>query len=100
MADMTSYDLGDLIQISAVFTNQAGTALDPTAVLFRTKNPAGVKVNLVYGVDAALVRDSEGHYHVNVDANVVGTWLYRFWSTGTGQGAETGSFIVESDPTA
>ena len=80
-----SYSVGDLIQISATWTNAVGTATDPTAVFAQYRNPSGDLTALTYGVDVALVRDSAGAYHVDIDANEAGTWRYRFYSTGTGQ---------------
>jgi hypothetical protein len=89
------YDLGDLVRCSAPFTNTAGTAIDPTAVFFKAKDPEGTAVGpYTYGVDAALVKDSTGNYHVDLDASKPGTWYYRFYSTGTGQASAEGSFTV------
>jgi hypothetical protein len=50
----------------------------------------------VYGVAPALVKDSTGHYHIDVSASMSGTWRYRWESTGAGQAAEEGAFVVES----
>ena len=83
------------MRCSAVFTNSSGTAIDPTAVLFKVTNPAGTPTTYTYGEDDELVKDSVGNYHVDVDANAAGVWRYRFYSTGTGQAAEEGMFIVE-----
>lgn len=90
-----SFTLGELIRVSGTFTNSAGTAADPTGVLFKYMNPEGTSIALVYGVDAALVKDSTGNYHIDVDANQTGTWRWRFYATGTGQTAEEGSFTVD-----
>lgn len=89
------YDVGDLVRASGSFTNAAGTAVDPTAVFAKYKDPAAAVTTLTYGVDAALVRDSAGNYHVDINANLAGHWCYRFYSTGTGQAAEEGTFIVD-----
>jgi len=91
---MDTYDLGDLVRCSGAFTNSSGTAIDPTSVYFAYKNPAGTLTTLEYGVDGALVKDSTGNYHVDVSAASAGTWFYRFYSTGTGQAADEGSFYV------
>ncbi len=91
-----AYQVGDLVRISAIFTNAAGTAVDPTAVLAKYKDPGGVTTTLTYGVDVALVRDSAGNYHVDINAASAGRWRYRFYSTGTGQAANEENFIVES----
>jgi len=88
------YQIGDLVRIAGIFTNAAGTAVDPTAVLAKYKTPAGVITTLTYGVDVALVRDSVGNYHVDINAASEGRWRYRFYSTGTGQAANEEDFIV------
>lgn len=91
------YDKGDLVRCSAIFTDAAGTFIDPTTVTAKTKNPAATTTTYVYGTDVALVRDSAGHYHIDVSVSTTGTWRYRFESTGTGQAAAEGVFIVKSD---
>ncbi len=90
-----AYSTGDLIRVEGSFTNAAGAAVDPTAVFAKYKTPAGVTTTLTYGVDAALVRDSAGNYHIDIDANSEGRWRYRFYSTGTGQSAQEEDFIVQ-----
>lgn len=93
--ELNEYDLGDLVRCSGSFTTTAGAAMDPAAVFFKVKDPEGtVSTPIQYGVDAALVKDSTGNYHVDVDANKSGTWRYRFYSTGNGQAADEGSFNV------
>lgn len=94
---MSDFVLGELVRVSAAFTNLVGAAADPAAVRFKYKDPEGAATSLVYGVDAALVRDSEGNFHVDIDANQPGTWKWKFYATGTGQTADTGSFTVEAD---
>jgi hypothetical protein len=89
------YDVGALVRCSGVFTNRSGTAVDPTVVGFKVKNPSGTVTTYTYGSGAQVVRDSAGHYHVDVDANAPGQWHYRFYSTGTGQAASEGVFDVD-----
>lgn len=36
---MNAYDKGDLVRVTATFTNSAGAATDPTAVTCRVKSP-------------------------------------------------------------
>lgn len=95
MTEPNSYDLGDLVRISGVFKDAAGEAIDPTSVSFRLRDPAGTVTTYVYGVAAELVKDSTGNYHIDVGASASGTWRYRWQSTGTGQAAEEGAFVVE-----
>ena len=89
------YDLGDLVRCSAAFTNSAGTALDPTAVIVKVKAPDGTVTTYTYGTDPEVVRDSAGNYHIDVDADASGTWYYRFHATGTGQSADEAAFFIQ-----
>lgn len=82
-----SYQVGDLVRATGTFTNAAGTVTDPAAVLAQYRDPSSNTASLTYGVDAALVKDSTGVYHVDIDADEVGWWHYRFYSTGSGQAA-------------
>lgn len=90
-----SYSVGDLVRISSVWTNAAGSAVDPGTVLATYRNPAGTATTYTYGVDAELEKDSTGHYHVDINANAAGVWWYKFYSTGSGQAASVpASFVV------
>lgn len=91
------YHLGDLVRVSGVFTNAVGTAVNPTVVNLSFRNPSGNETTYIYGTDAALVKDSTGNYHVDIDADEAGIWHYRWWSTGTGQAAEAVKFIVHPE---
>lgn len=89
-----AYDIGDLVRCTGTFA-ASGSNVNPAAVMFKVKKPSGTVVTYTYGTDAALVRDSTGVYHVDVDATEAGEWTYRFWSTGTGQAAAEGQFLVK-----
>lgn len=91
---MNIYDVGDLVKVSAVFSDEYGSAIDPAEVRLAYRTPAGVTTTLLYGTDAAVVRDSVGTYHANINATAAGTWRYRWFSSGTGQAAEEDKFYV------
>lgn len=95
--EINTYDFGDLARCSGSFTDTAGAAMDPAAVFFKVKDPEGDITTYQYGFDVALVKDSVGNYHVDVNANKPGTWTYRFYSTGNGQAADKRTFIVERE---
>ena len=93
---VNTYQLGDLVRCSGPFTNASDAAIDPSEVYFQVKNPSNQTTTYHYGQHAQLVKDSTGNYHVDIDADLCGTWYYRFYSTGTGQAADENSFIVEN----
>lgn len=93
MTTKNAYDIGDLVRCTGTFAS-SGSNVNPSAVMFKVKTPAGTVTTYTYGTDAALVRDSTGVYHVDVDAATAGDYVYRFWSTGTGQAAAEGQFWV------
>lgn len=90
----TSYDLGDLVRVSGAFTTAAGVAQDPSVVKCSVRSPAGVVTTYTYGTDPELMKDSTGNYHIDVSAATIGTYYYRWFSTGTGQAADEGWFEV------
>lgn len=92
---MSNYPVGNTIRVTAAFTNSAGTAIDPTAVYCTVLSPAGVTTTYQYGVDGALIKDSTGNYHLDIDASSAGEWRYRWYSTGTGKAAEESVFWVD-----
>lgn len=91
-----NYDQGDLVRVTAIFTTSAGTAIDPTTVkLAYRADSIGVTTIFTYGPDAQLVRAGTGSYYVDLDTNdSPGRYEWNFYSTGTGQAAENGSFYV------
>lgn len=91
---MSDFVVGELVRVSGAFTNAAGAAADPTGVGFKYKDPEGSLTAYVYGVGVQLARASAGNFYVDIDANQVGTWHWRFYATGTGQTADEGSFTV------
>ena len=88
------YDLGDLVRVTGTFTRASGAVMDPAVVKCQVKTPAGVKTSYTYGVDAAMVRDSVGVYHLDVSITASGHWWYRWYSTGAGQAAAETEFRV------
>ena len=90
------YTLGDLVRVTGTLTVTAtGDELDPDAVTFSVRHQAEDVTTYTYGDDVELVKSATGVYYVDVDANAAGLWWYRFASTGSGQAAQEGSFLVE-----
>lgn len=95
MRRVEEYALGTNVICSSVFTDEDGADQDPSVVNFSFYHEDEAAPTVyVYGTDNELVKDSVGHYHVNVDGNAVGWWYYRFYSTGTGQAAEEHKFRI------
>ena len=89
-----AYDKGDLVRCTGTFTNSAGNPVDPTTVTFKVRDPPLNEMEYVYGVDAEVVRDDQGIYHVDVSVDESGRWRYHWQSTGTGQAAGEAEFSV------
>lgn len=88
------YHVGDLVRIDGDFKDDAGALQDPTGLSFKFEDPSGNETTYVYLTDAELVRDGTGEFHVDIDADEVGDWHYKWLATGTGQAAEPGQFKV------
>lgn len=87
--------LGSSMRAAARFTVfGTETDVDPDDVFFSVKTPAPVLTTYEYGVDAEVVKDSVGHYHIDLNANEVGVWYVRPFSEGNGQAADEESFTV------
>lgn len=90
------YTIGALVTLSASFSEVVGGApLDPDDVFLDVTNPSNVTTTYEYGVDPEIVNDAEGEYHADISADAVGTWTYRWYSTGEGQAAKRKTFEVE-----
>ena len=92
---INSYVRGALVRCSVVFENAAGTDVDPAAVTFRFKTPAGTITSYVHGVDAQVVKDAVGTYRTDVNAAAEGEWHYRWEGSGANQAAADGQFTVQ-----
>ena len=77
------YDSGDLVRCTGVFTDSAGAVSDPGTLLFTWRTPTGTYGTYTYGVDAEVVKDGSGTYHVDLEPTVIGNWWYRWTATGT-----------------
>lgn len=88
------YQLGAQVRCSAVFVNSGGTEDDPSAILFRQRDPEGEVTPFVYGDDVELVRSATGRFYVLVDVDKPGTWTYRFEGTGDVTAADETTFTV------
>jgi hypothetical protein len=91
---VNTYDIGDVARLSNTFTTQAtGAAVDPTTVDLKVQAPDGSTTSYSFA-GATITKDSVGNYHVDIAPTLVGTYRYRWTSTGTGAASEEGSFAV------
>ncbi len=90
------FDLGTLVRVPFVFLDSSGSVVDPAVVKFEYNCVAvGLTTTFTYGADAALVKDSNGRYHADIDTNESsGLYYYRPFSEGTGQAARVAKFYV------
>lgn len=95
---MRDYTQGQLVRLSAAFTDAAGAAADPTSVTFRHR-PVSVAgststTHTYPSVGTEIVRDSIGKYHIDVSMDDPGTHYWRWESTGSAQAADQGELRV------
>ena len=82
-----TYFLGELIRVTWTYKNSSGTLIDPTAVFFWLKGPDGSILMFRHGTGTFIVSSSTGTYYADVSVELVGTYSYRAFATGTGQSA-------------
>lgn len=92
-----TYDLGDLVKVSAMFKN-ADTAgvIDPDVINLSVRTPAGAVTTYTFSVDANLIKEDVGQYYAMISVNQSGYWFYRWWSAGYGQTAKEKEFEVRT----
>lgn len=94
MATINVYDIGDLVRVTGELATLGGVAVDPTTLVCKIKDPAGVTTTYTYGTTAFPVRVDTGEYYLDVTPTVPGDYHYQFHSTGTGQAMDEGTFRV------
>lgn len=90
---MNQYPLGNVVRVSAAFTDISGSAINPTAVLLKLQKGES-KSTFVYGVDSGVVLLRTGTYYYDVICDPVGRYTYLWYSSGTAQAAAQGVFEV------
>ena len=76
------YPQGTLVRVQVSFT-QDGNFADPDGVNLRFRPPRQHRTTWIYGIDAAIVKDSTAIYHADLDTTpaVPGVWRYH-WGGG------------------
>jgi hypothetical protein len=98
---MNSYHMGQVVRLSVAFTED-GAAVDPASVYLRIlAENSGYGDDpwvLQYGVDAEIIKDSTGNYHMDYEittaADGPGRTAYRWEGIGTHAGAIEAYFNV------
>lgn len=93
---MSDFSIGDVVRCRGTFTDIGNTAIDPTSVYFKIKDPSGTITTYTYGSSVELIKDSTGVYYIDIRATSAGRWQYRYYSTGTGEAAEERDFFVKA----
>lgn len=93
-----TYDTGDQIRITGTFTNSTSVTVDPTAIVYKHKDPSGNTATLTYGTDPQPVRSTKGIYYVDLTLDEAGIWHDRWAGTGTAvAAAEHYWFVRDSE---
>jgi len=71
------------------------TVTDPTGIVVKYRDPAGVITIKTYGVDSEVNRQALGIYYMDVVVNVAGEWTFRFEGSGACVAVMEDSFYVE-----
>lgn len=90
---INAYCIGALVRIDATFTDSDGVAAVPDTVTLKLRSPNGT---ITTYTDAEISSNSpaDGGYYIDVEATAAGRYFYRWESTGDGQGASEGEFMV------
>mgnify|MGYP001596122648 CR=1 FL=1 len=88
------------VRFSASVKNASGNLSDPTNISIQIFNPNSVQsASYLQGTDAELVKDATGLYHADyVIPGSPGLWSWKWRSTGSFAGAESGTFQVSASP--
>lgn len=86
---------GTSVQLQGQFLDVSSLPFDPASVRAKVKLPSGAVSSYTYGVDAALVKDNVGVYHLDILVTTPGTYFYRFESDNDSASFE-GSFAVKA----
>lgn len=86
---MSSYLEGNIVKLTASFTDEDGDAADPTTVVLKIRKPDGTLEE-----DITPTNDAVGSYSYTYTPATVGKYYYRFEGTGAIVAADDGDFRV------
>ena len=86
----------DLVRISASFSNLEEVAVDPDTITLEVMDPSGnIDSYHFESSPTDIVKSATGSYHKDIEADEAGDWHYWWQSTGSGEGTQSGQFVVE-----
>jgi len=103
---MREYPFGQAVRLRASFANADGAPTDPSTVTFQyglhtvSPPPDPTATSAVFGVDGAVVKDSDGRFHFDFVPPVAGIYTTRIVGTGAVAAAAVGAFRVKPNPFA
>ena len=90
---MADYIVGDLVRVTANFTDIEGTLTDPSQINLGIKYPSN-DISYVTYSGGEIERDSIGVYYYDIDVDTPGVYKIYWWSEGPAQGAGQDLFYV------
>lgn len=100
-SSITGLIVGQQVTLSFTLMAADGTLSDAAVLTLEVKDPNVVRTSYVFG-SSAIVRDSVGLYHYDLDLTVGGArpWVYHWQSSGGGpHAAAEGALQVAEDIT-
>lgn len=89
------YKQGNSIKTRAVFRDVDGELIDPETVVCKVKAPDDIEAAYQFGVDAGVIRESEGVYEFWVETDQAGMYTYRWKGSGAESVADEETFVIE-----
>lgn len=94
MPETNTHDIGDIVQVKAIFRNQAGDLTDPTTIRLKIRRPDKTTSTYTYLTDPEVQRESLGVFISNLDIDQAGVWVYRWEGEGPVKAAEEHAFDI------
>lgn len=73
------YDIDTSVTVQSAFSQSTGSAIDPSTVTLYVRDPTGAVTTIAMG---SLTHVGTGVWAYNINANVSGTWFYKFQGAG------------------
>lgn len=94
MAELIA-NIGNLVRLRGTYTDINGDLQDPTNVTIETEEPDTAYTLKTFGPDLEVIKESLGIFHLDFSPTQEGRHGYRWASTGTGQAAKEGTFLIQ-----